>query len=274
MPSVKSIKSSLKSLFKPRGRSQERQTLGGSLTVAELPVHRSVSAPPASPVSNRGDAAFSLLPTATNANPVTSVQTDVLLTIGEPSAGRSASESALPVSPVNTGVEAPSMPILGAVNTEQVTYPVPHSAARSTGNSASITRPAPRAANTVESAPSPAHQTTKNIFKGTLSVLSSVFEGLPIPGAKAIVDTVVKVINVYEVCAPAVCCSSVLIIYFQATKANEDALKALDLQCRRLYDIVLTPLTSKNVSDISVEFKNIIEHFRRYCWSSNFIIPS
>lgn len=57
----------------------------------------------------------------------------------------------------------------------------------------------------VKSTPSSAPQTTKNIFMGTLMVLSSILEGLPIPGAKAIVDTVVKLIGVFEVHVLIVC---------------------------------------------------------------------
>jgi hypothetical protein len=117
----------------------------------------------------------------------------------------------------------------------------------------------------VESALSSAQQTAKNLLKGTLVVFSSVLEGLPVPGAKGIVDTVTKVITIFEVQIFPPCCSALDVMFFQAMKANDEALRTLNTRCVRLFDIVLNPLRSKNKSDISPEFHMIIEHLNRYC---------
>lgn len=47
--------------------------------------------------------------------------------------------------------------------------------------------------------PSSLAQTTKVIVKGALGLLSSAADGISIPGAKAIFDTIIKVIGVIEV---------------------------------------------------------------------------
>lgn len=47
--------------------------------------------------------------------------------------------------------------------------------------------------------PSSAARVTKVIVKGALGILSSAADGIPIPGVKAIFDTIIKVIGVIEV---------------------------------------------------------------------------
>lgn len=47
--------------------------------------------------------------------------------------------------------------------------------------------------------PSSAAQTVKVVVKGALGILSSAADGIPIPGVKAIFDTIIKVIGIIEV---------------------------------------------------------------------------
>lgn len=64
---------------------------------------------------------------------------------------------------------------------------------------------------------------------------------------------------------------------YQATEANTEALETLNTRCRRLLEIVIKPLESKDESEISEELWKIIERLERYCivilllFSSDFV---
>jgi hypothetical protein len=199
------------------GKSQEHSIPDpdGSPTVAQ----------PASPVNTGGEAASLPLSATTDTNPANMPVSHSPATAINDNAAPIASKPAGPVSqtleatalsvepasPVNTGGEAPSLTLSATTNTDSNNMPVSHSLATAIDDGVALLKIVSELAGpvsptleatapAVESAPSSARQTAKNIFKGTLNVLSSVLEGLPIPGAKAVVNTVIKVIAIFEVC--------------------------------------------------------------------------
>ncbi|KAF9459975.1 hypothetical protein BDZ94DRAFT_1238841 [Collybia nuda] len=73
----------------------------------------------------------------------------------------------------------------------------------------------------------------KVIAKGTLWALSSAAEGLPIPGAKAIFDSIRKIIDVVEV-----------------AQANQDEFQGLAKRCQELMSTVFEPMKDKSLLEI------------------------
>ncbi|KAF9458539.1 hypothetical protein BDZ94DRAFT_83542 [Collybia nuda] len=102
-------------------------------------------------------------------------------------------------------------------------------------------------AGSVSTAPTSTHSQTESRLahnvrltaKGTLWALSIAAEGLPIPGGKAIFNSIRKIIDIVDV-----------------VQANQDGFQVLEQRCQELMSTVLEPLKGKSLLEIPPMLQN------------------